>query len=191
MFIQDDNFLTYEEQVDFANQIFSNYEPNWKVWRALEIMNIPGQREKLPKSLVLATPDSYNTFQVVQDLNNNEYEYVFSKFCDKHNIKPKTVIRARINILTRSDYDNYNYPHVDNAIPHDVFLYYFNSADGNTVIFDKKLGDDISNPKDLPVLHSVEPKMGTAIKFDGRYYHSSTSPKESQIRCILNIDYKE
>ena len=71
MFIQDDSFLTYEEQVDFANQIFSNYQPNWKVWRALEIMGIPGQRDKLPLSLVLACPDSHNMIMKVLRILNN------------------------------------------------------------------------------------------------------------------------
>jgi hypothetical protein len=191
MFIYDDSFLTYEEQVEFANKIFDEKEKNWAVWRALEVMNIPGQKQRIPKSLVLVAKESYNNFQVVQDLNNKEYEYIFDKFCTKHNIKPKAILRARVNILTKSNYDNYNYPHVDNPIAHNVFLYYFNSSDGDTVIFDKKIGEDLSNIDDLPILHSIKPKMGAAIKFDGRHYHSSTQPKESELRCILNIDYRE
>ena len=191
MFIYDDDFLTLEEQVEFANKIFDEKCKNWAVWRALEVMNIPGQRQKIPKSLVLVPKESYNNFQVVQDLNNKEYEYIFNKFCTKHNIKPKEILRARVNMLTKSNYDNYNYPHVDNPIPHNVFIYYFNSSDGDSIVFDKKLGEDLSNIENLPILHSTKPKMGAAIKFDGRYYHSSTQPKESELRCILNIDYRE
>ena len=191
MFIYDDDFLTFDEQVEFANKIFDEKEKNWAVWRALEVMGIPGQRQRIPKSLVLVPKESYNNFQVVQDLNNKEYEYIFDKFCTKHNIKPKSILRARVNMLTMSNYDNYNYPHVDNPIDHDVFLYYFNSSDGDTIIFDKKIGEDLSDIDNLPILHSVQPKMGAAIKMDRQHSHASTQPKKSEHTCILNTDYRE
>jgi hypothetical protein len=83
--------------------------------------------------------------------------------------------------------------HVNRCIPHLVMLYYVNDSDGDTIIYDKTLDDipcEVDYPDefcDLNILHKISPKKGRILFFDGRYYHSPSSPTKS-MRCIITID---
>ena len=39
------------------------------------------------------------------------------------------------------------------------------------------------------VIKIVEPKQGRAVIFDGRIYHSSSSPVQSQKRIVINFNF--
>lgn len=84
--------------------------------------------------------------------------------------------------------------HVDSPIDHLVVLYYVNDSDGDTIIVDKKLqGErDLSvdvnlKVEDHKIIQKVSPKMGRAVIFDGRYYHTAEQPKHN-MRCVINFN---
>jgi hypothetical protein len=82
-------------------------------------------------------------------------------------------------------------PHVDiNDVNHLVCLYYVMDADGDTVFFDKRNTNlDGNRPSfvDYTITHSVTPKKGRCVLFDGRQYHATTVPQNGP-RCVVNFN---
>ena len=84
--------------------------------------------------------------------------------------------------------------HVNKKIPHLVLLYYVNDADGETILFDKTV-DDIEDDDvmylderhEFNVVNKIMPRQGRILLFDGRTYHSASSPTTG-MRCIITLD---
>jgi hypothetical protein len=84
--------------------------------------------------------------------------------------------------------------HINRETPHLVLLYYVNDADGETILFDKTI-DDIQDENDMylcerhefNVVNKITPKQGRILLFDGKTYHSASSPTTG-IRCIITLD---
>ena len=113
---------------------------------------------------------------------------IFEQVIKQNNIQCNRVLRLKFNILPRGNgQGSYHTPHVDQDRPHKVFLYYVNDSDGDTYFFNERLG---YNGKEFTVNEQVSPKMGRAVLFDGDIYHASSSPTNSNMRCILNIDFE-
>jgi hypothetical protein len=112
---------------------------------------------------------------------------VFEAFTKRHSLTPKQMIRIKANLLVRSANTAPRpfTPHVDLPQPHLVLIYYVNDSDGDTVILDKTYPDWAN----AAVLHSVAPKKGRAILFDGRHYHCGTLPAKHDTRIVLNYDF--
>lgn len=130
-------------------------------------------------------------------LNNNVYKKVIpliKQGCNevKFNIEKIERCYGAIHALTRkkSKIDNI---HINRYIPHLVMLYYVNDSDGDTILYDKKFGDiplEIAYPDDycnLKIVHRISPKKGRILFFDGRVYHSPSTPTKS-MRCIITLD---
>ena len=83
--------------------------------------------------------------------------------------------------------------HTNRDVPHLVLLYYVNDSDGDTILYDKTIEDipySVQYPDeycDMNITHNVTPKKGRVLVFDGRYYHSPSSPTKS-MRCIITLD---
>lgn len=192
--IKDDDFLSKEDQELFINKIFyneKNADIKWLLRGITTALKADDLKEKdiFPFSetpLAINSPNAKGGFQIIGDLNNNEHSIVFDAFCKKHNISYNKILRCRINVLTMSKPGYHNLMHVDTPIKHNVFLYYLNDSDGDTIFFNKKFGSEEGS---LDVVDKVTPKAGTGIVFDGSYFHSSTPPSENTLRIVLNIDY--
>jgi hypothetical protein len=84
--------------------------------------------------------------------------------------------------------------HINQETPHLVLLYYVNDADGETILYDKTI-DDIQDEDEVyldekckfNVASKITPKQGRILLFDGRTYHSASSPTTG-IRCIITLD---
>ena len=83
--------------------------------------------------------------------------------------------------------------HTNQKTPHLVLLYYVNDADGETLLFDKTI-DDIDDDAmylderyEFNVVNKIMPKQGRILLFDGRTYHSASSPTTG-MRCIITLD---
>jgi hypothetical protein len=84
--------------------------------------------------------------------------------------------------------------HINQRTPHLVLLYYVNDADGETLLFDKTI-DDIKDDDvmylderhEFNVVNKIMPKQGRILLFDGRTYHSASSPTTG-MRCIITLD---
>ena len=84
--------------------------------------------------------------------------------------------------------------HINQKTPHLVLLYYVNDADGETLLFDKTI-DDIEDDDTIylderhkfNVVNKIIPKQGRVLLFNGRTYHSASSPTTG-MRCIITLD---
>lgn len=110
---------------------------------------------------------------------------VFEAFLNKNNFRPERLLRVKANLLVRGGAARPFSPHVDVPFPHWVLIYYVNDSDGDTVIFDRMYPDR----ENAAVLHSISPRKGRAIMFDGRYYHSGTCPVKHDTRIVFNYDF--
>lgn len=113
---------------------------------------------------------------------------LFEAFLNKQRLLPTQLIRVKANMLLRSAPPGGAKPfepHVDLPTPHWVMIYYVNDSDGDTVILDKTYPDR----EHANVLHTVGPKKGRAILFDGRHYHCGTRPSRHNTRVVFNYDF--
>ena len=148
------------------------------------------------KSLMSFTKELIN----LDTMEPSDDYFLYSKILDgiqnKINIKINAVLNARIQLqlplLTEKD-KVYGIPHVDGRRKEKyyVVVYYVNDVDGDTVLFKQTLNNatpqDIIDGK-LDIAHTVSPKKGRAIIFDGDIYHSVGKPK-TDLRCIINFNY--
>jgi len=192
--IEDDSFLTESEQLDFIKHIFGDenvgsQKPKWRLTNIQPFIFKQKDKEAFPYS---DTPLAFNHekakpfFQVIGEVEFEDFKYIFDKFCLKHNIEYDKILRSRIVVLGMNNDDSFHYPHIDTIVKHDVFLYYLHDSDGDTIFFDKFFGDKTDNAQ---IIKRVTPKMGKAIRFNGHQFHSSYTTKENSFRCILNVDY--
>jgi hypothetical protein len=99
------------------------------------------------------------------------------------------ISRAKINILTQNSLskDLYHTPHIDEDIKHWVMVYYINDTDGDTYIFNETCD---GTEKQLTINRCISPEKGKFVVFNGKYFHSSSSPKKSTIRSVININFQ-
>jgi hypothetical protein len=141
--------------------------------------------------------DEYNGFQFTHVFyhggrpQSDYYELalsVFYEFCNRHKIEPRAILRAKANLTTQDIRGNGIMPHVDHPFDHNVFLYYVNDSDGDTILFKEKF-QTVGEEVELTVDQFVPPVAGRAINFDGRTYHAPTIPQRSRARAVINITY--
>lgn len=84
--------------------------------------------------------------------------------------------------------------HVNQNQDHLVMLYYVNDSDGDTILYDKTLDDILYDEKkyfdkqyEFNIVNRITPKKGRVLLFDGKTYHSASSPSKG-IRCIITLD---
>lgn len=153
------------------------------------------------------TKDS-NQFTHTIYLNNTpqtEYYHYFSEMVhhlEPHIGKVKRIVRIKANfILGDSSYPNgfYNGAHIDytgnNLLS---FVYYVNDSDGDTIIFNEYLDGNPHNITELTEIDRQTPKGGSGIVFNSERLHTSSTPKYTDRRVVINyvlemednVDYK-
>jgi hypothetical protein len=104
--------------------------------------------------------------------------------------KIKKVVRIKANLMMGdSSYPDglYNGPHIDYEGPNLLsFVYYVNDSDGDTILFDSHLDGNPHNITELNEIDRQTPKAGTGILFDSKRVHTSTSPKLTDRRVVVN-----
>ena len=110
---------------------------------------------------------------------------------DKVGVMVDGLIRIQCNLMYQNPSktftkDSWNAAHTDQKSPHKVLLYYVADSDGDTFIFNEKLGDEFDK---FTIKQRVTPKQGRAILFDGLYYHSSSNPMNSFKRQAINFNF--
>lgn len=102
------------------------------------------------------------------------------------------LIRVKANLLPKQEsypLDYYNSPHVDSITePGESLLYYVNDSDGETFLFNERKNTKFSH---LTLNQKISPKRGRSIFFDSDYYHASSSPKNSDIRVVINFLFRK
>jgi hypothetical protein len=83
-------------------------------------------------------------------------------------------------------------PHIDRYMPHETCIYYINSTDGDTVLFDQKYDDSLAKDENDSSKKSqytrITPTQGRAVLFDGMQYHAG-NPSKTNLRFVLNVNY--
>ena len=100
----------------------------------------------------------------------NEYLY-------RTNQKLAALHRMRLGCLLNNSDLEHNNKHVDYNFPHQVALYYLNTSDGDTLVWD----DDI--------VTKVTPQKGRFFVFDGSMPHASSCPKQHSTRIVLTYNF--
>lgn len=197
MIIIDDNFLSLEEINEIQEVFLSNSNP-WYFHKSKEYY-----QSDMDQKEITVKNDNYSSsiyFTNVFFLNVDGFPYIdnnksmkdlsekiLNKFIKKNNIDLYKIVRMRSNINTTDTKNNGTPPHVDQIDPHFVFLYYINSSDGDTVIYNEKYNGNNINKLEEKI--RITPSSGTGVVFDGLLYHSITPPTKNLYRSVINIDF--
>lgn len=78
--------------------------------------------------------------------------------------------------------------HLDTDLPHYACVYYFNTTDGDTIVYEQNIHNTVAGSQNVELTEHarVSPKKGRLVMFDGARYHCSSQPKDFY-RCILNF----
>lgn len=112
---------------------------------------------------------------------NAEYNYVIPLILEsfgKFNIKAtiNNVLRSRVRLTLNREKSVIEDRHTDYSFDHLVLLYYMNTTDGDTILFD---GDKI--------VERISPKRGRCVLFDGKITHASSSSTLAP-RAVINTN---
>jgi hypothetical protein len=114
-------------------------------------------------------------------ISTPEYNYIiplllegFTKF--NLNLSIEQVFRCRARLTLNRETSKIEDKHIDYNFPHLVFLYYINTTDGNTVLYEND-----------QIIEQISPKRGRGVLFDGKILHASSSSTLSP-RIVLNTN---
>jgi len=95
---------------------------------------------------------------------------------------PQEILRVRAD-MTLYNPSNYRHEvHTDFEDEHMTAIFYLNTSDGNTVIFDRK-GEKL--------LKEVEPVENRLVIFDGLLKHTGHSPSKHKSRALINMNFMD
>ena len=130
-----------------------------------------------------------HTFYLREDFNQKEkktitapqYSYVSPLLLEGFNkmgieVNMSDVFRCRARLTLNRETNVVGDKHIDYHIPHLVFLYYVNTTDGDTLIYN-----------DGQIVERIQPKRGRGVLFDGSMFHASSSSTLSP-RIVLNTN---
>lgn len=130
-------------------------------------------------------------------------DMLLQKVCTYFKLEGINLIRAKANLMYQMQNGNkdlFNTPHTDTNDEHLVCIYFINESDGDTIFFNKipfglseleyneemkKLGENKLIPS-----KRVSPKKGRFLFFKGNIVHTGQHPINSDMRMIVNIDFK-
>lgn len=188
--IVDDNFISREHADFIENKIFSrNFTWNYSKRTSAKGIETVFSDDKTVDCFQLVHM-FYSNGEVISDFHNIAKD-LFTSFINKNNIEFRAFIRGKCNLVTRPDSINvpqvkpdiYMVPHVDFKFEHNVFLYYVNNTEGDTVFFGKEGQNKFIETDRL------SPQKGRAAVFDGKIFHAPGYPYTSNERCVINISF--
>jgi|APCry1669189883_1035261.scaffolds.fasta_scaffold01683_4 hypothetical protein len=110
------------------------------------------------------------------------------------------IYRIRLGMITALDVPFVHGAHIDMDVPHMTGLIYLNDSDGDTIFYKERFRHGIDflptnwyeseSDRVYNVEETVTPKENTFVWFDGLQYHSSSTPKTTSRRIVININYQ-
>lgn len=108
-------------------------------------------------------------------------------------------MRANLSLSNKHSPLEHHMPHIDSFFPHWNAIYYVNSNDGDTVIFNETNDnydpgqDDILKIKqnNFTIKKRITPEQGKIVIFPGKYYHSSSFARDTKFRCVINMNLEK
>jgi len=193
-----ENFLSKDEENKIEN-ILLNPEFPWYLQKETSHLYIKENEVLVDKN----THDSPGFTHVVFDEEKGPNSQIYGQVTDilfkalnkqlgsdsLSNLNFKKLIRIKTNLTLKNleNKEKYHRPHIDFNFNHKTLIYYANDTDGYTYIFDNKYDGKL---QELKILDKIKPKKGTALIFNGLYYHSSSNPVENDFRAIINYNFE-
>jgi len=168
-----DDVLSLKEQNKIKDIFLSN---NFPWFYIKDITNAPLKRSQKRHALS-------HTFIERGNLNSNYFGFV--EYIVKHIIKKlkfkklifsevRSFLQFPLNIKSKK----LDTPHVDSDMEHDVFLYYVNDNEADTIIYlDRK----------FKKFKKIKSKQGRLVVFPGTLWHTAEQPTKN-IRCVINFN---
>jgi len=180
------NFISSEQQQSLFEYVSSNQMP----YRIYPTYNF-GQNDVMKDKV--HSPNQFTHFLYMHgEEKSSPHIKILRPIFDKLQEKcgEITMFRAKVNVTyPYPPYMGYQsqVPHTDMAyddgrkVPHQVFLYYINDADGPTYFYNEN----------NELIDAIEPKMGRAVIFDGSILHAGSNPVRFPLRFALNINFRK
>lgn len=190
-----DNCIPVEQQNDLENHLTSLNFP-WFYCDSKQYGNEIPEPSPYEKALehfkgVVDTPQMIHLMYT----ENGDYSDIFPKLAGlisaptKNGESIERIIRIKANLTWPSNTrGTTSIPHIDYQGDEDFMtaIYYVNESDGDTVIYDKRFGEDIS---DMRVLQKISPRKGRMVLFDGKLLHAGTNPTQYRPRILINYNF--
>ncbi len=189
---QFDNFF-HKIQYKSIVKLLESPKLEWKFMRHPSLGSEQFKKYYENSSIVRDSP-TFAHFFYRYELPQRVYEFdIYNLFYNKlksiYSSEIK-IYRIRANLtLPCPDYQHsYNPPHVDwEEYKHKTLIYYINTTDGNTVLFDEKF-PEYSENNVTKIYKVIPPIENKAIIFDGFRYHAG-SPSLTEIRMLINVNF--
>lgn len=127
------------------------------------------------------------------------FESALMIILDKIDLKIFNLKRIRIGMMTRSDQNYINDPHIDDNEEHITALLYLNTCNAPTILYDE-FYDNTSQksileylksdlPEELKVYKEIPCIENNVVVFNGFRYHSSTIQTDIKRRIVVNYNF--
>ena len=138
--------------------------------------------------------DDPSVFGFANTITNNGIEWknnLYIPLCLQISdfLPPTTIGRVRLDMTCYTPEKRIHDAHVDTNTPHYASIYYVNDSDGETIIYNQEFDGDFEPPSDLTIMTKVEPKANRLLIFDGKYFHTGSSPSKHKNRIIINSNF--
>lgn len=116
-------------------------------------------------------------------------------------LKLDNMIRMRLGLITRTPSPIVHEPHIDALVSHYTALIYLNDSDGDTVLYNETMGITPEGIEEYDYeaqrckitrfteMSRISPKSNRIMIFNGKHFHSSTSPTEHNSRLVMTINF--
>jgi hypothetical protein len=107
----------------------------------------------------------------------------------------KKILRIRVGLILPTPWlptidDNIMYEqsgddaHQDFFLPHHTGLYYINSSDGDTIIY-----NETTQSNTYTELSKISPEQGKICIFDGEHFHAAGTPSQAPYRLVATFNF--
>ena len=179
-------------------KVIENFLPNAifkRIKYTVEGINFQWRRfENLAGNAVKTSPykivDGFSNILNVQE-NTGIFLPLIDCIADELNTTPHSIMRAHVNLTTPQygwSAEDLGCPHIDDNEPHFVALFYIDSADGDTVLYNE-FGPDVS--QEFTVYNRIAPQPNKLLLFNGLRFHSANPPLTRRKRIIVNLNFRD
>jgi len=101
---------------------------------------------------------------------------------ERHLDREQRIVRVRADMTLYNSNNHRHELHTDFSHEHTTAIFYMNTSDGNTLLFDRD-GDKL--------LQEVEPIENRLVIFDGLLQHTGHSPSKHKSRVLINMNFMD
>lgn len=94
--------------------------------------------------------------------------------------EPMQIVRVRGDMTVYNSLNHRHELHTDFQYEHMTAIFYMNSSDGNTLLYDRE-GNEL--------IQEVEPVGNRLLIFDGMMQHTGHSPSKHKSRILINMNF--